>query len=195
MIVPLILFLASLAASCAALTQPGLSDIILVSVPCAFASLLLLLRALRGGSGRGKSAAKKWIVVDGSNVMYWRDNTPSIDTVVEVVQDLVESGHTPGVVFDANAGYLISDRFMNDLAFAKLLNLPRDRVMIAPKGTPADPLVLAAARDLGARVVSNDQFRDWKEDHPEIAEPRYLIKGGYSAGELWLNLGPVETAA
>jgi hypothetical protein len=47
---------------------------------------------------------------------------------------------------------------------------------------------LAAAADLGARVVTNDRYRDWVEQHPEVTEPGHLIRGGYKAGKLWLDL-------
>jgi hypothetical protein len=64
--------------------------------------------------------------------------------------------------------------------------------MVVPKGTPADPTILAAARDLGAPVLTNDRYRDWAEAHPEIRTPGHLIRGGYRDGGLHLDL-PEET--
>jgi len=61
--------------------------------------------------------------------------------------------------------------------------------MVVPKGAPADPAILSAAQDTGARVVSNDRFRDWSDDFPEVRAPGFLIRGGYRSGELWLDLG------
>lgn len=92
------------------------------------------------------------------------------------------------MVFDANAGYLVSDRYLHHGGFGKLLGLPEDRVMVVPKGSPADATVLLAARDLGARIVTNDRYRDWADRHPEVREPGYLIRGGYRDGRLWLGL-------
>ena len=184
MIVLSLLFLASLVGIFAALTLPDMLDLLLLAGPCAIASLILWVRAF---VHRAKTGAK-WIVVDGSNVMYWKDNTPQIDTVREVLGHLYAHGFTPGIMFDANAGYLLSGKYKHDGALAKLLGLPTNRVMVVSKGTPADPAILAAARDLGARVVTNDKFRDWAETYPEVHKPGHLIPGAYRAGELWLDL-------
>jgi hypothetical protein len=59
---------------------------------------------------------------------------------------------------------------------------------VVNKGNPADPTILAAARDLKARIVSNDRYRDWTESHPEVAKPGHVIRGGYRDGNLWLDL-------
>ena len=167
----------------AALTLPSLTDLLLLAGPCALASLFLLVRATFN-----RQPPPRWVVVDGSNVMHWKDGTPLIATLREVVQRLTEMGFAPAVVFDANAGYKISGRYQHDGALGKLLGLPEDRILVVAKGTPADPKVLAAARDLGARIVSNDRYRDWAEAHPEVSEPGYLIRGGYRDGALWLDV-------
>jgi len=188
MIVPFILLLASMTAGIAALTLPGLSDFLLLPVACAVASLLLLAH---GWHRRVPGAAKRapaYIVVDGSNVMHWKDGTPQIGTVRAVVDHLSGLGFAPGVVFDANAGYKIIGRYQHDGALGRLLGLPEDRVMVVAKGTPADPTVLTAARDLGARVVSNDRYRDWAETFPEVLDPGHVVRGGYRGGKLWLDL-------
>jgi hypothetical protein len=184
MIVPTLLFFGSLGALIAAFVLPGLSDLALIAGPCVLASLALLLR----GWKRRSTTPPKWVVVDGSNVMHWKDNTARIETVREVVKHLKDLGYSPGVVFDANAGYLISGRYQHDENLSRLLGLPRDRVMVVPKGTPADPAILQAARGLGARVVSNDRYRDWVEQHPEVKDPNHLIRGDYETGKLRLTL-------
>ena len=182
MFVPLMFLLVSLAGVIVAFALPGWSDILLLSGPMALASLYLLLRALPAKPRRASQ-----VILDGSNVMYWRDGKPDIGTVRAVLDLAAARGMTPGVVFDANAGYLLFDKYVGDRAFAKILKLPRDRILVVPKGTPADPTILTAARDLGARVISNDRFRDWVEDFPELAEPSQLIRGGYRNGALWLD--------
>lgn len=182
MFVPLILLLISLAGVTVAFALPGWSDLLLLSGPMALASLYLLLRAVLAGR-RGTQQ----VILDGSNVMHWRDGTPDISTVREVLDLAKMLGMTPGVVFDANAGYLLFEKYLDDGAFARVLKLPPNRVLVAPKGTPADPTILAAARDIGARVISNDHYRDWVEDFPELATPGHLIRGGYRRGALWLD--------
>jgi len=184
---PLILLLMSLLGMAAAWSVP---DLALLAGLSALASLILL--GLAWGKARKAQAgpAKPWIVVDGSNVMYWNDNTPKIETVRAVVERLVSLGYAPGVMFDANAGYLLGGRYMHDGAMGKALGLPMDRVMVVPKGVPADPYILTAARDLGVRIVTNDRYRDWAGDHPEVAEVGHLVKGGYRDGKLWLDIDP-----
>jgi hypothetical protein len=212
MIVPAILLLLSLAGVAAAIALPGLSDLILLSGPMTLASLWLLARAAiwparperrlepieDGPQGPYRwmtRPATKWVVVDGSNVMHWLDETPRIDPLRDVLRKLEAEGYTAGVVFDANAGYLIGGKYQHDHAFGRLLGLPEDRIMVVPKGTPADPMILTSARDLGARIVTNDRYRDWTGDFPEIRQPGVLIRGGYRNGKLWLDLENAQSPA
>ncbi len=140
--------------------------------------------------------ARRSILVDGSNVLHWRDNTPQIATVRQVIDLLTAQGFAPGVVFDATVGYKIGDRYRDDAAMAACLGLAVDRVLVVPKGTQADPVLLATARALDAAIVTNDRFRDWAEAHPEVRHPGHLIRGGYTDGKLWLDpLEPADVAA
>jgi len=188
----ILLLIVSLGGVVAALTLPEWSDLLLIAGPSALIAIILLQVAWIRRSARARKAATKWVILDGSNVMHWKDGKPAIAPVLEVTRYLSERGFTPGVVFDANAGYLISGRYLHDSGFSHMLELPKDRVMVVPKGTPADPIILAAARNHGAQVVTNDQFRDWADDFPEVQNPGFVIRGGYRSGKLWLNLG-VET--
>lgn len=202
MFVPFLLFLISVAALGVAILMPGLTDLWLLAGPCTLAAMILLAQAwLRhrkarprsdrawGWPGRRRKSRTTWVLVDGSNVMHWRDGTPQIAPVREVVDRLKALGLSPLVMFDANAGYKISGRYKHDYAFGQMLGLPESRVFVVDKGTPADPALLAAARDLGGRIVTNDRYRDWVETHPELAEPGHLIRGGYRDGALWLEIG------
>lgn len=177
-----LIFLISVTASLAALATSVSDDLLLLSVPCAIASLVLIVQALR----KQRRKSKRWVVVDGSNVMHWKDDSPNIQTVREVLDELTARGFSPGVVFDANAGYKIADRYLNERALARLLKLPSDRVHVVPKGEPADPFILRAANGLGARVVTNDRYRDWIDAYPEVRRPGFLIKGRYDGGVLKL---------
>ena len=185
MFVPFTLLVASLLATTATLVLPGLSDLAPLPLLSALASLILLARAYLL---RGPKAQPNWILVDGSNVMHWKDGTPQLSTLREVIAHLTQQGFTPGVVFDANAGYKVAGRYTHDRAMGQLLGLPQDRVFVAPKGTQADPLLLTTARDLQARIVTNDRYRDWAETHPEVADKGHLIRGGYRDGMLWLDM-------
>lgn len=180
---PIVLLLLSLVASGVGLMRPDWSDVLMVSLPCSLASLWLLWRAWRN-----PLEAHEWVILDGSNVMHWQRGVPSLDPVRDVLVQLAEQGFTAGVMFDANAGYKLGDRYQSDRALSARLKLPVDRVMVVPSGTPADPYILAAARDYGARIVSNDQFRDWAEEFPEVSKPGFLISGNYRNGALQLHL-------
>lgn len=182
-------------------------------MPCILASLILIGRAwltrapapspkktqpARPQAARHRSVpkppkagpARRTIVIDGSNVLHWKDNIPQIATVRQVVDWLIDQGFAPGVVFDATVGYKIDDRYRDDAAMAAYLGLAVDRVLVVPKGTQADPVLLATARDLGAPIVTNDRFRDWAVAHPEVRTPGHLIRGGYQDGTLWLDPVP-----
>ena len=191
MLGPFVLLLASLSAAAAALLRPGLSDLLLLAVPCALASLYLLMRAVLRSPSETLRRTQNYIVIDGSNAMHWKGGSPHIDTLREVVRHLSSLGYTPGVVLDANAGHLTAGRYLHNAAMGRLLGLPEDRVMVVDKGMPADPIILNAARVLGARIVTNDRYLDWVDAHPEVREPGHLIRGGYRAGKLWVALGPV----
>ncbi|MCY1126950.1 hypothetical protein OU426_08795 [Frigidibacter sp. RF13] len=184
MIAPLVLFLFSGVVVVWALYVPGAKDMLLVAGPSAIGSLYLFLQALV----RRPARALRWIVVDGSNVMHWKEGEPDIGTVRDVVGRLAALGYTAGVVFDANAGYRLNGRYLNERALGRLLGLSEERITVVPKGTPADPAILAAARGLGARIVTNDRYRDWAETHPEVRAQGHLIRGGFRQGALWLDL-------
>ncbi|MEL7465352.1 MAG: hypothetical protein AAFN79_14880 [Pseudomonadota bacterium] len=139
----------------------------------------------RRGARRGQGAP---LILDGSNILYWKDKTPKLEPLREAIRMLRSRGYAPGVVFDANAGYLVAGGYLHHDGFAKLLGLPSDNVMVVPKGEPADVFILNAARQLGARIVTNDRYRDWADRYPEVATPGYLIKGGYGENGLWLDL-------
>lgn len=204
MIVPFILCLISLAGVGLALILPPFGDLILLAGPCAIASLILLLRAGFGDAVRvakppppqvfprrirlGRAKPQNWLIIDGSNVMHWKDGTPQIETLRDVVRHVSALGFSPGVVFDANAGHILAGKYQHHYAMGQHLGLPEARVMVVDKGTPADPTILAAARDLGARIVSNDRYKDWADQHPEVRVAGHLIKGGYRDGKLWLDL-------
>jgi len=186
MLAPIVLLLASGIAVAMTLLVPDWSDFLIVAGPCFLASVFLLVRSV---TRRAKRRKDQWVIIDGSNVMHWREGTPQIETVKEAVSHLSALGYTPGVLFDANAGYLLAGKYLHDGALAKVLGIPEERVMVVPKGTPADPVIIAAARDLGAKIVTNDRFRDWADQHPEVRQPGHLIRGGYSSGKIWFDIG------
>lgn len=151
-------------------------------------ALLLLLAAVVLLSLVLRRRRRPIIVVDGSNVMFWADETARLDTVRTVIDRLRAAGFRPVVWFDANAGYRLADRYLGPRPLARQLGLSHANVRVAPKGTPADPLLLEMASHLGAPVVSNDRFRDWAHAFPDIVTGDRMVRGRMKAGELRLNV-------
>ena len=206
MVVPFVLFLCSAAPVAFAVfsrgvrfsAEDGLSDLMLLALITALASLILLLVALWNRWRRAPAAPRmpqRWLLVDGSNVMHWKDKQPRIETLREVVQALLAHDYAVGVVFDASAGHKIAGRYQDDGVLARQLGLPVERVFVVPKGKPADPYLLITARKMQARIITNDRFRDWVADYPEVEKPGLLIWGGYRAEKLWLACGVLEPGA
>ncbi|WP_298494112.1 hypothetical protein [uncultured Maritimibacter sp.] len=117
------------------------------------------------------------VLVDGSNVIYWQDNTPDLRTLRRVIRALVKTGYRPSMVFDANAGHLLFGRYADDAVLAGKLGLPVSRVLVVPKGTQADGYLLQVARENDLSIVTNDRFRDWQNRFPEVRRKGRLIRG------------------
>jgi hypothetical protein len=161
--------------------------VFLLLFAAALIAVFLFLWSARRRSPAADTSDESWVLVDGSNVMHWQDQRPSLDPVKAVVAQLSAQGHVAGVVFDANAGWKLMDRYLHDGDFARLLGLESRQVLVVPKGTQADPFLLETAREFGARIVTNDRFRDWADAHPEVQEPGFLIRGGMRDGAVWLE--------
>jgi Zc3h12a-like Ribonuclease NYN domain len=159
----------------------------LTLVAAALALVFLVLWRRRKPGRAQKVSAKSWVLVDGSNVMHWQDQTPSLEPVKAVVELLIAQGQVPGVVFDANAGWKLRGRYLHDGELARLIGLASRQVLVVEKGTPADPFLLQTAREFRARIVTNDRYRDWADKHPEVLEPGFLIRGGIREGKVWLQ--------
>ena len=189
---PFFLFLISCIGVAVALLLPGWSDLLLVAVPMAVAAAVLIARRPRIAPRRRPPPRQPRtgppVILDGSNVMYWKTDSPDLAPVRDVIATLMAHGLSPSVIFDANAGYLLYGKYWHDNDFAAALNLPDGRVTVVDKGTPADPLILQTARKTGARIVTNDRYRDWLDQFPEARKRGHLIRGGYRKGPLWLDL-------
>jgi rRNA-processing protein FCF1 len=119
----------------------------------------------------------KVVVVDGSNIMHWHEGEAEVQTIKDVMAHLEGQGYQAGLIFDANVGYKLYGKFQGNRALARKLGVSADQVVVVDKGQPADQLILDVARKLDAKIVSNDRFRDWLDDYPEVLEPGRLIRG------------------
>lgn len=182
-----LILLVSLIALGLAFVSPDYADLIMLAGPMALASIVLLIRKWLDRKqpgikdtarlGQRRLFKRKNLVIDGSNVLHWNDNEPNIGILRQTVRQVTSAGFTPGVIFDANVGYKIGKRYLDDADMARLLGLPVDQVLVVPKGVVADQYILKAARDLGAGIVTNDRYRDWAGEFPEVARPGFLING------------------
>lgn len=170
-----------------AVALPGESDLLfMLAAPCLIAAIWLLM--LRLSRPRPTAPARRAdIIVDGSNVLHWNDGVPSLRPVMDVIRELMAQGLTVDVMFDANVGYKIGTRYLHDRELALQIGLPEEQVRVVSKGTQADHHILRAARRFQAQVVSNDRFRDWQAEFPEVDTPGFLIRGGMREGSLWLS--------
>lgn len=121
------------------------------------------------------------IVVDGSNVMYWGGD-PSAHVLTQVLRALEGAGHTPLVIFDASVGYRLGDQYFDEVKLSRLIGLPSSQIVVVNKGVIADDAILSFATDQNLRIVSNDQFRDWRVQFPHVAKKGQLLRGTYSHG-------------
>ena len=180
---PAVLFCLSLASLGLAASMPPLADALIPAIAATLAGAILLVRALLNPP----KPAPRRILVDGSNVLYWHENTPRIETVRAVARRLETLGFTPKVIFDATAGYHIENRYMGGRHLAALLGLPEHQVYVVPKGTSADTFLLEEAHESDIAIVTNDRSRDWLDDHPQAHAPGRLIRGDFRNGTLWLE--------
>ena len=204
MVVPLILLFVSAALGGFAFLRqgPALSDLVLLAAIMGLAALILLLKAAlwrpvaRGEAGpkpapkpdrKPAGRGERWIVVDGSNVMHWRGNTPDLEVLRAAVAALRSGGYVPLIWFDANVGYKLEGEFLNARDMAMRLGVKPSHVRVAKKGEVADTLLLAEASSLGVKVVTNDQYRDWQDQYPWVSDAGRVMRGGVRDGAIWVG--------
>ena len=116
--------------------------------------------------------SKAIVLVDGSNVAHSTEGEKAqLMNILAVREKLAEEGLEPVVVVDAALRHPIDDR----AGYEQLVE--QGVVRQAPAGTDADYFILSFARELDARIVSNDRFRDRLRDFPDAADRliRYMI--------------------
>ncbi|WP_322893925.1 MULTISPECIES: NYN domain-containing protein [unclassified Yoonia] len=161
-----------------------ITDLLLLLPAAIGLVVLVVLRRRRAAPGAAQAKLpRKAIVVDGSNVMHW-GGAPSVKVLARVLRALEVQGYTPIVFFDANAGYILSDRYMDEKAMSAAIGVPQVQVCVVDKGVIADQSILAFAADHGLRVVSNDQFRDWRVQFPHLNRKGAVLRGTFRDGAL-----------
>ena len=115
---------------------------------------------------------KPIVLVDGSNVAHSTEGEKAqLANIVAMREKMQEEGFDPVVVVDAALRHQIDDT----AGYERLVE--SGVVRQAPAGTDADYFLLSFARELDARIVSNDRFRDRLNAFPDAADRliRYMI--------------------
>lgn len=145
--------------------------------------VLLFIRLVRRAKGAVRLDKGRLVVVDGSNVMHWGGDA-SVHVLHDVLNGIRARRMTPIVYFDANAGYKLFGRHTNSHNMARRLGLGRKQAVVMQSGVPADGEILAFAARHGLNVVTNDRFRDWREEFPQVDDTVDLIRGGWKNGKV-----------
>jgi hypothetical protein len=117
----------------------------------------------------------KTVIVDGSNVAHSSEGEKAQLANIRVIRDkLRDEGYDPVIVADAALRHQIDD----EPAFEQMVET--GEIKQAPAGTDADYFILSFARELDAGIVSNDRFKDRREQFPDAQERmiRYMIING-----------------
>lgn len=145
--------------------------------------LLLVFLWLQRGPRPTVQPKRRQIAVDGTNVLFWRDEMAQLATLQIVLKRLRHDGFDPVVFLDASSRHHIGDKSLNERKFAQVLGLNQNRIMVVPKGTEADGFILEYAGQQKLAVVSNDRFRD----RPVEARNVRLVKGHFQGNKLVLK--------
>ena len=121
--------------------------------------------------------AKELIVIDGANVAYEEKSAggkPKLANLLKVKLEMEERGFDTVIIVDASLKYDIDDQTQ----MAALIDSQHIRQV--PAGTDADFFILDIADQHGARIVTNDQYRDYRDRYPWIQDrrlPYMIVKG------------------
>lgn len=195
----------------AGLTDPAVRSDLLTGEPSLRA---LTYRGTEDASGLPSFRRRRWTprerrgaVVDISNLLWTfrrraTGEPPRLAPVLAALAPLREVGlHELIGVGDANLLHAAADPEM-----LRPLEDALERLVLAPAGIPADPVIFDIARDVDVLIVSNDGFRDWRRSSTwrrrEIWRRRVPLRphpedpaGSYDLGEAeWELRDPPEGA-
>ncbi|MEQ6204574.1 hypothetical protein ABMC88_16155 [Sulfitobacter sp. HNIBRBA2951] len=115
------------------------------------------------------------IAVDGSNVVFWRGGQRDAAMPSLVTRALRARRFVPTVYFDHSIHRHLTQDMLDELS-------AQTRIVIAPKGTQADALLLEAAVGTSIQIVTNDRFHDWRKTYPQLRTDTLvtgrIVKGG-----------------
>ncbi|HEV2861238.1 MAG TPA: hypothetical protein VGX48_09545 [Pyrinomonadaceae bacterium] len=121
--------------------------------------------------------AKELVVIDGANVAYEEKSAggkPKLANLLKVKREMEERGFDTVIIVDASLKYDIDDQTQMTAL------IESQHIRQVPAGTDADFFILDIADQHGARIVTNDQYRDYRDRYPWIQDrrlPYMIVKG------------------
>jgi hypothetical protein len=115
------------------------------------------------------------VLVDASNVAHATEGGEArLQNITLVQEKLRDEGFEPLIVADAALRHQIDDK----RGYERLVD--DGKVHQAPAGTDADYFILSFARELDARILTNDRFRDRAQEFAEERDRviRFMIVDG-----------------
>lgn len=109
------------------------------------------------------------ILVDGSNVLFWRGMQAQTGAVDLVLEALIARRFEPQLYFDHSIARVADAAVLEGWA-------QHVAVLVAPKGTVADGMLLRDCAQGRFQIVSNDRLRDWRSAHPGL-RAQWLVTG------------------
>lgn len=123
----------------------------------------------------------RMFLLDGSNILYWNQrNGVSLGCIRAIADYLKSQGEDFMVIFDATAPHLLKKNAPAEHAAYEswLLNDPEHFIQV-PAGTCADVFLLEEAEsNPEAIILTQDLYRDHKDDYPGILNRRERIASG-----------------
>ncbi len=109
------------------------------------------------------------VIIDASNVAHYKkvgDSKAKLNNIIAAVRTLEQDNHDFLIIADASLRHTIDDKEN----FVKLVeNGIIDEV---PVGTIADHYILELAEEEDAKILSNDKFRDFASEFPDLRSMR-----------------------
>jgi hypothetical protein len=114
------------------------------------------------------------ILIDGSNVLYWRGGIADRQAPGIIARALIARRFAPFVYLDHSIHRHTQTEDLAELARST-------EVIIAPSGTPADVLLLDACASGRYQIVSADRFEVWRSEYPRMRRD-WLVTGRIGKG-------------
>ena len=128
-------------------------------------------------------------LIDGTNLIFWDVKRSGLHLayVLALARFLKERGEKYRVFFDASTPYRLREKGAPDdeACYRQALKARPDIFVEIPGGQQADAyLLMQAARDASAVVISNDRFRDREHLYPWVRDPARHVGGMMLDGAL-----------